>query len=194
MYMAVAYWFLGRDKCTTWPSSKSRKSFQAIIYALHLISFRQVNSYLSSPTKAYRPVAGLTNSLNISSIGSSRNGLPQFVYQLLEYLYFSVCLFGWLFVVHQQRRTVCFVLWYFFCTPQGLFLTIGCTFPSSMITDDRHPVTIFASYSFWSSLRLPSCCYQVSKAFGHLFKIKAWRSFSPFHSFAMQAAQVPTLF
>ena len=191
--MAAAYWFLGRDKCTTWPSSKSRKSIQEIIYALHLKSFRQASSYLSSTTKAYRSVAGLTNSLNISSIGSSRNGLPQFVYQLLEYLYFSACLFGWLFVVHKQRRTV-FVLRYFFCTPQGLFLTIGCTFPSSMITDDRHPVTMFASYIFWSSLRLPSCCYQVRKAFGHLVKIKAWRSFSPFHSFAMLAAQVPTLF
>ena len=158
MQMSIAYWFFVCGKCTVWPSSKSRKSLQAIISVLHLESFRYATLHSARSTQTYRPVAGLTNALNMSSTGFSRSDFHSLWDQLLEYLYFFVCFLRRNFLVHKQIRKrlfCCFVILLF----QPFSLTVGCTLHSSMITGDRDSGTMLACYSFWSSLHLPCCCY-----------------------------------
>ena len=161
MHMSFAYQFFGRVKCTVLTSSKTRQSLQAIISILHLISFRQTISHSSSPTQGYQPVAGLTNVLNMSSTGFSRNDFLQFFGTNCQNIHLILSAFreGISYCTNKEEYLSFAASHYLFCTPELLSLTVAWTLPSSMITDDSHPGTMFACHSFWRSLHLPCCWY-----------------------------------
>ena len=73
--------------------------------------------------------------------GFSRNGFPQSMRLTIRILLFFCVPFKKRFCKAQaKKKHVCFVvLQYLFCTPQPFPLKVGCTLPSSMIADDRHP-------------------------------------------------------
>ena len=71
--------FLSLGKWTVCPSNNNNIWFQEILSLCHLKSCNTATSHSWRPTQAYFPSAGFIKHLNISSIGSRRKDLAEFV-------------------------------------------------------------------------------------------------------------------
>ena len=105
----------------------------AIISVVCLKSLRSATSHLSRPTQAYQAVTGLTNTLNMSSIGFSRNDFPQFVGQTIR-IFVSFCvLFKKTFLRAQENEKTLL-----FCFAVPLFHILAILLDSWLYTRQQH--------------------------------------------------------
>ena len=105
----------------------------AIISVVCLKSLRSATSHLSRPTQAYQAVAGLTNTLNMSSIGFSRDDFPQFVGRTIR-IFVSFCvLFKKTFLKAQENEKTLL-----FCFAVPLFHILAILLDSWLYTRQQH--------------------------------------------------------
>ena len=137
-----ANWFLGRGKCTVWPSSSNKKSLHAILSGEHRKSLRKATYLFSRLVQEYFVFAGLTNALKISSNGSNRKDFPQLVGPTIKMLLFFCLPFIRAFLMAQTKK-------YWFCCFSRSFLRTWANAFLCMFQHNQNSLLCLL-FAFWS--------------------------------------------